>query len=124
MRKIKFRAWDKVKQVMDYHPKSVTGFLNIYLSNESDLYEWLQFTGLKDKNGKKVFEGDLLGFKGNKRNKKFQHVMVVEYLEEDDFCGWSFMVHEFCGYGCSWCWLEEWKHYEVIGNIYENKDLL
>ncbi len=60
MRKLKFRAWDTVNK------KMITPFLILHergLSNYSEVdsfYDLMQYTGLKDKNGKEIYEGDIL----------------------------------------------------------------
>ena len=63
MREIEFRAWRKDTKVMIDCYTTGLGFqdasLNDFL-NETDNLIFLQYTGLKDKNNKKIFEGDLI----------------------------------------------------------------
>lgn len=67
----------------------------------------LQYTGLKDKNGKEIYQGDiLLDFKGDKR--------VVEYIDNGFWCSYPNGDHYF----------PATEHREIIGNIYENPELL
>ena len=114
-----------------------------YLSDENYIYdkslegEFLvdedticQYTGLTDKNGKKIFEGDILrGFQY-----PFCHDGEYNYYAEIFFADCSFMTYTHknpssCVRGISdgntelmECWVSE--DWEVIGNIYDNPELL
>ena len=133
MRTIKFRAWDKInKKWMNgkdfpwtYTQESTPIFSfdpqGIACMNEWDC-EIIQFTGLKDKNGKEIYEGDifqcLYAFDGCTN-----HVMVVEYNEPRAgfFPRWDYEKCQQKGVSKNMHDLEELK---IIGNIYENPELL
>lgn len=124
MREIKFRAWDKemgemlrVDQIT-FAPNA-TKFQQAYFMDEhNDVHyladcEMMQFTGLLDKNGKEIYEGDIL--------RNGEHGGSVEWLQER--C--SFVVqlpkpHGYCLLGGDVQLIST----EVIGNIYENQELL
>ncbi len=58
-RELKFRAWDKHKKAMIFPYEG--DFIRWHApSNWRDCYEVMQFTGLTDKNGKEIYEGDIL----------------------------------------------------------------
>lgn len=87
----------------------------------------MQCTGLRDKNGKLIYEGDIL--RVNTGGRDTSGYGVVEYLQ----CGCKFIVTGYLdnpsGYyprkkGELCRNLEEWLCTEVIGNIYENPGLL
>lgn len=109
-REIKFRAWDKKEKKMIY-PTFITN------DKKDDDYIYLQYTGLEDKNGIEIYEGDIVDFRHGERK-----LYIAFNLGQWSMCG---------------CLNEPNKDYrnldhyvnhdgpiEVIGNIYDNLDLL
>jgi len=119
MREIKFRAWDKKAKEMIYEALEIK---NIGLGDGSVLVDaktqggneltWLQYTGLKDKNGKEIYEGDIIQCKYYQKAWKEEVKYDVDYSGFLPFC-------EPIDYDEIYL-----SDYGVIGNIYENPGLL
>ena len=107
-REIKFRIWIEDNKTFDYLDfTQLNSDKNQGATCVMPKQELQQFTGLKDKNGKEIFEGDILG----KGEEKY----------EVNFQDGAFVIHtRHYGVKC----LNEFAHLEVIGNIYENPELL
>ena len=86
-------------------------------------WKFLQFTGLHDKNGKEIYEGDLV--KHPLRFGKRQECTAQVSFEDGAFVGNSIEQHEIQGKGKRWITINLANDdVEVIGNIYENPELL
>lgn len=117
MREIKFRVWcKKHKYIYDACSLKFIGNKVSANDNSSCIGEevLMQYTGLKDKNGKEIYEGDII--------KAYDHVIaVVEYGKQGEkFVEASFYA-SYGNRGQSICQMEL---IEVLGNIYENPELL
>lgn len=136
MREIKFRCWDKWIKRM--HTTLSIDF-RATCSSERGNIVLMQYTGLKDKNGKEIYEGDIIIQNNNKVD--LAQVCWGEFnirsLETerviDKSVGWYLKVLSidpistlvpFCyDRPINNYWIER-LNIKVIGNIYENKDLL
>ncbi len=124
-REIKFRFWDKIEKVMRY-PKNSFPDLDYLYFEDIKRAEWgdnefvsLQFTGLLDKNGKEIYEGDILR-RGGASVVKFGDFYAGgnnEYYNQ--YVKSSFYIEFKDGDVDA---LDDGE--EVIGNIYENPNLL
>ena len=128
MREIKFRAWlkedKKMENVktMDFTDKTIrclkkNEFINAYLLRRVsfDDVELMQYTGVKDKNDKEIYEGDILFF----RDENTKYVVV---WQDTAFIIKSIEIRK---YSEKMCWLDDTEICcEIVGNIYENKNLL
>jgi uncharacterized phage protein (TIGR01671 family) len=154
-REIKFRAWDKIDKKMRYEQDVndgcsewpmllAVGFHGLPICVDKDCFkdneiiawnrdhnlELMQYTGLKDKNGKEIYERDVVArrnvavwedfidAKGEKwsrcTNKKIDELGVITYNNE-------FTRFET---GNAKIWLGHYDDIEVIGNIYDNPELI
>ena len=123
-RTIKFRAWDKKKEVM-FEPSSISwknGVLWVCDSHGENKLEYklinpnselMQFTGLLDKNGKEIYEGDI-GFFFKNAN------FIIDW--DDEYGKYMYCYRK--GKGAGGFSGTTAKRFQVIGNIYENPELL
>lgn len=113
MREIKFRFWHKEKKVMGSWEDAKKNCNRLSIL-EIDDFITMQFTGLKDKNGKEIYEGDIL--QGSETSPKYDVLM--------DSGRWSARYKIYKGNGGVIQLYDREKMFEIIGNIYENKELL
>jgi uncharacterized phage protein (TIGR01671 family) len=128
MREIKFRAWNKRKKILEnvfsLDFKTVEGPIIVTTvgentANDRDYiinFELMQYTGLKDKNGKEIYEGDIIKGLHPQDLEKREFIGRVFYWDEE-----GAFYHEFHKDRPP---KRMWEYVEVIGNIYENPGLL
>ena len=127
MRETKFRAYHKERKEMfeiasiDFEEKKAAlsnGIIKL-LNVDSKQFELLQYTGLKDKNGKEIYEGDIIKYKFP-YDRRLKHISPVKFLETEA----SFGIKDRYGNETQLYRITANNYFEVIGNIYENKNLL
>jgi len=132
MREIRFRAWADGKMwdsyVVDDNGEMCTnGDYCNGPENNSNKKIVMQFTGLKDKNGKEIYEGDIIKYGDGGVEERFQIRLVYfdkgSFVVDDDvyFSGDLSPIVLSC-FACND--EEDGDECEVIGNIYENPELL
>ena len=112
MKELKFRAWDGKKMIDDVAPASGTSIVELfeYEHQVTEVEVVEQYTGLKDKNGNEIFEGDIVSVR-NKNRKNEYDIGVVEFGKAAFRC--PFLLGKYHS-----------GQVEVIGNVHENPDLL
>jgi len=120
MREIKFRAWDRLRNRMSESFNLDCLHYGYFIDKEGTLEastfylcdcEIVQYTGLKSKNGKEIYEGDIIRWYPNSRAKSD---VIIEWLR--------------AGFGFGSWYDDDFPDTEkesiIIGNIYENPKLL
>ena len=132
MRPIKFRAWvdkDFEGEVVMFYQKEKTdrmegdrklkccggqkpqGVLGYFLEGN---YPLMQFTGLLDKNGKEIYQGDIMEIPFDEKGKVFEVVWAKDGWWANGYSHFDWDLKD----------TVEWEKGKVIGNIYENPELL
>lgn len=109
---IKFRVWDGLNKKMSYWTMNDLCTWDTKEEKPSAFYEWMQSTGLLDKNGKEIYEGDIL---------------ECESMRDMIELGWSTGEATDNGYGMIWSTSKNLitkqdgisDRFKIIGNIYE-----
>lgn len=127
MREIKFRAWDKEENIMYYQDNLIVTYSHLgddcYVNTKEDvrplyLYDLMQYTGLKDENIKEIYEGDIV-----KIEDYFGEDIIGRVIYDETTAGYVFHKGNERNYFQMTLDLEGYVHY-VVGNIYENPELL
>ena len=133
MRKIKFRAWDKEYEKMtyfddedyEYKPPLVFRLDQVFKKDSNyddyedfeynditDSVELMQYTGLHDKNGKEIYEGDIVKsffVDTDEAGNEIYKYYIIEVKYDEVLCSYK---------------IDKFMNLEVIGNIYDNPELL
>ena len=122
MREIKFRVWDTSKKYFSVDRMLVFVLEDIIgnphhreIVRSPDLYPLMQYTGLKDKNGKEIYEGDIYITDIIRRIGEKIGVEMPVSSEKKQIVEWQ---------RCGFSPIEDEERIEIIGNIYENPELL
>ena len=136
-REIKFRAWDNYSKSFINDDEYLIGLdgkfyrMDFYsgienyedgnlIWNELDNITLSQFTGLLDKNGKEIFEGDIIKIKCN------EDIIIGHVFYKQSRC--CYMINHPAGYNGSFALhtptIAICDEFNIIGNIYQNPELL
>lgn len=114
--RFKFRAWDKSEEEMIDNEAIFGNELCVQSGYQDEDFIFMQYTGLKDKNGVEIYEGDIVKTTSNELTGKWKHkIYKIEFKEINCVAGAKYMGFDF---------QFNVDEIEVIGNIYENSNLL
>jgi len=128
MREIKYRAWDKknkkIREVTNINFFDEFLYVDETPAGDGERLkiadvELMQYTGLKDRNGVEIYEGDIIGWKRKQGASSFLrgNISKISYIKDGQYCGFGFDKNRPLT-------AKKAKELEVIGNIYENPELL
>ncbi len=109
MRVIKFRAWDKTLNKI-HSWSTIENHFTLEELLDTNFFEAMQYTGLKDKNGVEIYEGDILSYFGFEYEVTFEE-SAFGWSEDGQFYAFAEMA------------IDEIEKTKIIGNIYENPKL-
>ena len=116
MRDIKFRGYNEInKKMLNWNELLYTNLKNIFTMQKKDTgIILMQYTGLHDKNGKEIYEGDIVGDKDIKWVIKWNlHRMGFSLYPTNEQLYDEMPIN-----------VENKLGFEILGNIYDNPDLL
>lgn len=117
MREIKFRAWDTEREIMaqvdhlgldDYEVNMKDSECKRWRASYPYVCRLMQYTGLKDMNGREIYEGDIVKY-------FIGELAVIKYMNG------SFVIESENDLDCM---ISMYGKIEVVGNIFENPELL
>ena len=119
-REIKFRVFDNISKEM-YKWSQIASISLVDFHYEH--YHLMQFTGLKDKNGIEIYEGDIVKIEFKEEFNSENYINISEVIWSESSLRWDVPVENGAKYGLRLNW-GGYESLEIIGNIHENKELL
>ena len=125
-REIKFRVWNNNEVIFHHLEFTDTGILSEDDPLTQGRVVYQQYTGLKDKNGKEIYEGDILGYPENRNDETMVEIRWAEAYSGEQWC--EFELRDYKGQyipGGKLSDLYGGGHPEyrvVVGNIFEGVD--